>query len=259
MAILHVFADESSDKRQQGLLTVGGFMGLPESFSEAEKQWTALLKSKGISYFRAYEAELLDGQFGSLRLQLEPRAARAFEEGIRFDLGRIIWEQHLGGIAVSLHLPGFYKVLDEHSDAASCFGTTDAAIWACGRFITECIERVNSDLPQSEGVALSFTFDCHPKWEAAERAYKRVGSLPRYASRFGAVTHADDKRMPALQMADLCAYEARHLTMQRMGWGGGERIEFTCMDRRDAFYAFVVIREEELLEDLQNWRSAGGE
>jgi hypothetical protein len=71
MAILHVFADESSDKRQQGLLTVGGFMGLPESFSEAEKQWTALLKSKGISYFRAYEAELLDGQFGSLRLQLE--------------------------------------------------------------------------------------------------------------------------------------------------------------------------------------------
>ena len=254
VAILRVFADESSDQKQEQLLTVGGFMGLPEMFSEAETQWDELLKTKRIGYFRAHEAEVLEGQFDPMRLQLEPRAARAFEESVRFDLGKIIWQQHLGGIAVSLHLPGFRKVLAEHADAVSCFGTDDPSIWACTRFITECIERVNSDLPNSEGLPISYLFDSHSNWKAAERAYRVVETLPRFASRFGAATHADDKKTPALQMADLCAFEARHLTKQKI-WGGGERIEFTCMDKQDAFYAFIIVREQELLEDLKNWRS----
>ncbi len=256
--ILQVFADDSSDRKQSQLLTVGGFMGFPEMFSAAENQWDELLRSKGLQYFRASEAEALEGQFDSLRLQLVPRSARAFEESVRFDLGKIICEQHLGGIAVSLHLPGFRKVLAEHPDAIACFTTDDPLIWTCGRFITECIDRVNADLPNSEGIPISYIFDFHSNWQAAECAFKTVGALPRFASRFGAVTHADDKKTPALQMADLCAYEARYLTSQRMGWVKEERIEFTCMDRQDAFYAFIIVREQELLEDLQNWRNAVG-
>jgi hypothetical protein len=235
-------------------------MGLPDFFSEAEKQWGDLLKSKGLDYFRACEAEALTGQFDSLRLQLEPRAARAFEESLRFDLGKIICEQHLGGFAVSLHLPGFRKVFAENADAIDCFGTDDPAIWACTRFITLCIDEVNAELPSSEGVPLAFIFDCHSNWEVAERAYRVVATLPRFASRFGSATHADDKKTPALQMADLCAYEARHLTLQRIGERDEkERIEFTCMDRADAFSRFVIVREQELLEDLQNWRISNGE
>lgn len=256
MPTLRVFADESSDKRSRQLLTIGGFMGLSDMFSTAASCWEDLLKAKRLEYFRASEAEALTGQFDSMRLMMEPRAARAFEEGARFDLGKIICVNHLGGIAVSLHLPSFQKVLAENSDAIDCFKTSNPSTWACGRFITECIERVDSDLPGNECLQLSFIFDCHPNWKNAEEHYRLVGSQPRFVRRFGAASHADDKKTPALQMADLCAYEARYLTMRKMGWSGEEeRIEFTCMDKKDAFYAFIIVREEELLKDLQNWRS----
>jgi Protein of unknown function (DUF3800) len=256
VGILRVFADESTDKRQRGLLTVGGFMGLPDSFSQAEAKWANLLALKGLEYFRASDAEALTGQFDSVRLQMEPRSARAFEESVRFDLGRIISEEHLGGIALSVDTAGFYKVLENNPDAIACFGTDDPAIWACGRFISECIDRVNADLPDEGATVLSFIFDCHSNWRVAEEAYRAVGALPRLASRFGAVVHADDKKTPALQMADLCAYEARYLSMRRLGLNYDERIEFTCMDKRDAFYSFSVVREQELITDLQNWRNA---
>jgi len=62
--------------------------------------------------------------------------------------------------------------------------------------------------------------------------------------------------MIALQMADLCAYEARYKTITFMGQAE-ERPEFTRMDAKDAWYSFAIFREKELLQNLETARIAG--
>jgi hypothetical protein len=254
--ILEVYADDSADRKRETVFTVGGFMGLPEMFAEAERNWKAYLEKNGLEYFKSSEAQNLDGQFDSLRLMMAPRAARAFEEGVRHDLGKIITEAHLGGIGLSLDMEAFRKVLNEQKDVESYFGTQDCYIYMFRQFIINCIELMNADWPLSSSTQIAFVFDDHSKWKEAEESYQTLRNDSLIAPRLGSISHANDKTTVALQMADLCAYEARYKTMTFMGQAD-ERPEFTRMDAKDAWYSFAIFREKELLQNLETARTAG--
>jgi hypothetical protein len=251
-----VYADDSADAKREIIFTVGGFMGFREMFVEAERNWKTYLAKSGLEYFKASEAQNLDGQFDSLRLMMAPRAARAFEEGVRYDLGKIITDAHLGGIALSLEMKVFQKVLKEQKDAEVYFGTEDCYIYMFRQFIINCIELMNKDWPLNSSTQIAFVFDDHSKWKEAEESYQTLRNDPLIAPRLGSISHANDKTIVALQMADLCAYEARYKTMTFMGQAN-ERPEFTCMDAKDAWYSFAIFREKELLQNLENARKAG--
>jgi hypothetical protein len=253
--ILAVYADDSADRRRESVFTVGGFMGFPLMFDEAERKWRAYLGKSHLEYFKASEAQNLDGQFDSVKLMMQPRAARAFAEGVRHDLGKIIAGEHLGGIALSLDMKAFQRVLAEQVDAEHYFGTRDCYIFMFRQFIVNCIQWVNEDWPESASMQIAFVFDEHSRWREAEESYETLRKDVLIAPRLGAISHANDKHAVALQMADLCAYEARHQTMSVMGLAE-VRPEFTRMDIRDVWYAFTLLREEDLLQNLETARRA---
>jgi hypothetical protein len=253
LMILAVYADDSADQRRQTVFTVGGFMGFPQMFAAAERKWKKYLDDHQLEYFKASEAQNLDGQFDSLKRMLQPRSARAFAESVRHDLGKIIAEEHLGGIALSLEIPAFKKVLREQLDAEQYFGTSDCCIYMFRQFIVNCIELMNRDWPESSSTQIAVVFDDHSNWRQAEYSYQTLRGDPLVAPRLGAISHANDRTTIALQMADLCAYEGRYQTLNVLGLAP-ERPEFTRMATNHAWYAFSMFREEHLLKNLDTAR-----
>ncbi|MGA3370957.1 MAG: DUF3800 domain-containing protein [Terracidiphilus sp.] len=254
--IFVVYADDSADAKREIIFTVGGFMGFPEMFVEAERNWKAYLDKSGLEYFKASEAQGLHGQFDPKRLQKEPCDAREFADETRSELGKIIAAEHLGGIALSLEMKAFQKVLREQNDAEVYFGTSDCYIYMFRQFIIYCIDMMNKDWPLCSLTQIVFVFDNHSKWKEAEKSYQKLRNDPLIAPRLGNISHADDKVTIALQMADLCAYEARYKTMTFLGQAD-ERPEFVSMDAKDAWYSIAIFREKELLQNLETARKAG--
>jgi hypothetical protein len=255
LMILAVYADDSADQHRQTIFTVGGFMGFPHMFATAEQKWNKYLVDHHLEYFKASEAQNLDGQFDSLKRMLPPRSARAFAESVRYDLGKIIADEHLGGIALSLDIAAFKKVLKEQADAERYFGTSDCCIFMFRQFIINCISLMNDDWPESSSTQIAFVFDDHSNWRQAEESYQTLRRDPVIAPRLGAISHANDRTTIALQMADLCAYEGRYQTLNVLGMAS-ERPEFTRMAANHAWYSFSMFREEHLLKNLETARRA---
>lgn len=245
--ILAVYADDSRDDE---LFTVGGFMGFPETFVEAERQWEAALKKEGIDYFKASECQRLDGQFHPTRLMMSPKSARAFAESVRYTLGKILIDNQLGGIGQSIDLKAFQEILRDDPDSKEYFMGTDPYIYSFICYIKTCIDLMNKD---GEGllkrIPVAFVLDQHSNWKAADDAYRMLKENPAYAHRLAAITHADDKHAIALQMADFCAYEARIQSHAKMK-GQELRPIFTTMAQGNAFYYIGVQQKSTMLKLL---------
>ena len=251
--LLAVYADDSADARQETIFTVGGFLGYPHMFTKAELKWDAYLRSKKLDYFKASEIERLDGEFDPLKLMMTPCAARTFAESVRYDLGKIIAEENLGGISLSLDVKAFRKVLSEHSDFSNYFETKDCSVYMFRHFIIHCVGLMIRDMPKYQP-EIAFVFDDHSKWEEAEESFRLLKTNSPFSSRIASITHADDKKVCALQMADLCAYEGRCHTLNIMGQRD-ERIEFKSMAKNHSWYSFSMFREEQLLQHLMEARN----
>lgn len=251
--LLSVYADDSADARRETIFTVGGFMGYPEMFEKAELKWNAYLQNKNLGYFKASEIERLDGEFDPLKLMMTPYAARTFAESVRYDLGRIIGEEKLGGISLSLDVKAFRKVLSEHNDFADFYETRDYTVYMFKHFIIHCVGLMIRDMPEYQP-EIAFVFDDHSRWEEAEESYRLLKRSSPFSPRIGSISHADDKKTLALQMADLCAYEGRCHTLNVMGQLN-QRVEFEAMAKNHSWYSFSMFREEQLLQHLEAARS----
>jgi len=67
--ILMVYADDSADWKRKTVFTVGGFMGYRD-VCRSRTKLEGLSRQKRLEYFKASEAQNLDGQFDSLRLMM---------------------------------------------------------------------------------------------------------------------------------------------------------------------------------------------
>jgi hypothetical protein len=249
LVILAVYADDSSDAGQRDLFTVGGFIGFPDDFFEAERRWEARLKIAGIDYFRASECQMLTGQFHPSRLMMDPKAARTFAEIVRHDLGKIISKERLGGITLSLDMRDFRQVLIDNPESKEYFYSEDPYIYMFVRFIIDCIHCLDSELPGLSAIPVAFVLDDHSRWKEAEDAYRTLRENPSFENRLASISHSDDKKTIPLQMADLCAYEGRHQTMNKL-LGLEPRVEFTRMAEKGVFYRFAILKKQELLNEL---------
>ncbi len=228
-------------------------MGYPHMFEKAEVKWDAYLRSKKLGYFKASEVERLDGEFDPLKLMMTPYAARTFAESVRYDLGKIIAGEKLGGISLSLDVKDFRKVLSEQNDFSNYFETEDFCIYMFRHFIVHCIGLMIRDVPEYQP-EIAFVFDDHSKWQEAEESYRLLKKNSPFSSRIASITHANDKKVCALQMADLCAYEGRCHTLSIMTQIE-ERVEFKSMAKDHAWYSFSMFREEQLLQHLMEARN----
>jgi hypothetical protein len=251
--ILSIYADESTDGRQETVFTVGGFMGLPEMFEGVERKWDAYLKNKGLKYFKATEAENLRYEFEPAKLGMSNAEARLFSHEVRHDLGELIADGQLGGIALTLDIKALRKICSEQADAARYLGSDNLQTYMFKHFIIHCFGLLIRDLPEYSP-DVEFIFDLHLGWRASETEYRNLQNHPLLASRLRSTTHADDKKVLALQMADLCAYEGRLHSLFIMG-EKKERLQFSQMAEKHSWYSFSMFREEQLLEHLNEARS----
>ncbi|MGA7852780.1 MAG: DUF3800 domain-containing protein, partial [Candidatus Acidiferrales bacterium] len=152
------------------------------------------------------------------------------------------------GISVGLNLRDFRKI-SARPTAVTKFGT-DKVTFAYKLLIRDCVELIEKDVPECANLDIAFTFDDRGDWKQAEEAYRELKtSMPAIGRRMGAVTHADDKKHPALQMADLLAHETRY-ALQEGTIDHNSRPVLQILKDRHTLYSVTVVQERQLSEWL---------
>jgi hypothetical protein len=253
--ILASYGDDSTDKQSKNVedkrvLCAGSFLGWPETFIEVENKWIKRLGRDGIDYFRASECEGLVEQFDPVARAMSLNSARAMADSVRRDLSDIIgYSSGLGGICISLLLEDFHKVLKSDPRGLVYFGN-DPAVYVYATLIKKTIDLLDNDWPESKGIPIAFEFDTHTKWKEAEEAYRNLNKVPRFAARLAHIGHADDKKFPPLQMADLMAHEGRHQTHKYLDSSRKDRFSFAVLAESNAVYYCGLIDEAAMIAEM---------
>jgi hypothetical protein len=251
LVFLSVYGDDSSDQKQERILSAAGFLAWPRDFYYAGLEWQDRLDKEGFKYFRACECEGLHGEFDP---QNPPvfglTQARARALSVRHDLVEIIRKHGLGGISASLALDDFKTLIAENPKAKEHFGT-DPVLLIYKILLKQTAELMERDWSENPALKIAFTFDTHQKWRQAEEAYEQLRlENPSCAKRMLHAGHADDEDYPALQMADLMAHEARQKTLEWLADSTKETHVFKALTGHHNVYFMGVAQRKELLEVL---------
>jgi hypothetical protein len=241
IVFLKVFADESYDSK---VYCCGALLGWPKSFYYLGLKWNDRLEREGLKYFHASEhVKLVE---------------------LREDLVKIIQsDSSVAGSSFSIVKKDFAELVRTDSRAKKLFGT-DPMVCAYKTLVKDMVTLMEKDFPNPP-VKIAFVFDGHSNWKKAEKAYRELSEDPACAHRILSVTHADDKDFPALQMADLMAYEARIDTGTWLAGTTEQRTALEALKRTHSIY-FMGVRDKahlllelDKLESQQSRKEAGNE
>lgn len=201
LMIFGAFFDESGlNPHEDEALIMAGFVGHEDEWKRASEAWDqCLLESPKIDYFSRKEAIGLNGQFDRWK---RPEA----DEKMR-SLARVIAKFRLQGFAVSVPHSWF---VNRHKKADKGVMGTRAYDWG---FLTA----VHGVLQYMSGLhadyTVDFAFDCRSELPACINVYNELkcrGDLPNM-DHAGVCVPGDDKKLAALQMADMLAGESSSL------------------------------------------------
>jgi hypothetical protein len=252
MTFLKVFGDESYDK---SLYCCGAFLGWPIDFTYLGFKWDDRLEKDGIRYFRASECENLEGEFGIWSPPgYDLNQARARSDSIRHDLLEIIKGQIILGISVCVVKKDFENLVKKNAKARKYFGT-DMMVFTYKMLIRHVVGLIEQDFPEPKYSKLkaAFVFDEHGNSLQAQQAYNELREQNSLcAKRMLVAVHADDKEYPALQMADLMAYEARIGSNEWLESSDKERQVMKTLKKSHNIYFMGVMARKQLLDELKN-------
>ena len=81
------YLDDSRDANQEKLFVLAGFFGTKDDWSSLRKDWSAVLREKGIEYYKSSEYNHLTDQFAKYRTASYPppsgRNATKIMRGLR--------------------------------------------------------------------------------------------------------------------------------------------------------------------------------
>lgn len=245
--ILALSADDSADKSLR-LISAGAVVGFPPDMFESESKWKQRLDTENVEYFRAYECQNLVGQFDAARRNWTPSAARVIADSVRQDLVSILRSSPgLVAIGVSLLLDDFEQAIKESKRALDYYGS-DETIALYKRLLITVMLLLEKDWPESKAFPIACEFDSHTNWKKAESAYNELKERDwLYAERFGHIGHGNDKKIPALQMADMVAYESRLRTLSWLKKAGDLRKVFNKDSENRSVYYLGIVTKEDLL------------
>jgi hypothetical protein len=250
LVFLSLYADDSSDQKQERILSAAGFLAWPRDFYYAGLEWQDRLDKDGLKYFRACECEGLHGEFDAVKRGLDLSQARALALSVRYDLVKIIEKSGMIGIAASILLNDFDLLINENPKAKKHFGT-DPAILIYKVLIKQTAELMERDWSENPSLKIAFTFDTHQKWRQAEEAYEELRlENPFCSKRMLHAGHADDEEYPALQMADLMAHESRQKTLEWLAGSEKETHVFKALSGHHNVYFMGILQRKELLDVL---------
>ena len=221
--------DESSDQKSERVFAVGGFIApnLP-LWSEAERLWQIQLDKTRLSYFRSADCQNVHGPFEKFRANknaLTP-AERQTVDSIRSELIQVILKCGLMGFAFGLLMADYTEVKNQSAEAARVLGDVpyhlayQVAMTHAGLILHET---------NLQHEILGFVCDEHENYAShAKATYDQLRvKNPRVANNLGSLTYMDDKKSPAIPMADLMAYEAMHKSVRWIERIAEDRPAFT--------------------------------
>jgi len=197
--MFRAFFDESgTDPEKNKALVVGGFCGRVEEWERASDAWDECLREPpAIAYFKRHEAQSLDGAFIKFNRTNADKKVLA--------LANVICRFDLLGFCASVR----YRLF-EGKDAKLTKGMIGTRVydWGFGSAVKAVLQHMQETTPATERV--DFIFDDRTELRANIDIFYKMKNdefFREIMSRAGECMPGDDKKIVALQMADLLAWE----------------------------------------------------
>src|ERR1035437_5593105 len=119
MGMISLYADDSSDEKQEEWIAVGSVFGWHSNMFEASRQWSLLLEERGLEYFKASECHRVSRQFRKLWADKSLNREDVFRKAsaIRDEFIEIINRNETDAIAFALDLRDFGRVMAKNKTA----------------------------------------------------------------------------------------------------------------------------------------------
>lgn len=205
--------DESTDRKQEKLYVVAGFLGRPGEIWEAERHWSKRVRKEGIEYFRTNEYNTLTGEFAKLVCQSGREAARTRADELLEELWLIVKSVNIAGFCFLGPIPAYETVRAE--PYSEYIYEKDPYIQVHQHLIYSVAYHVCENFKALGPVA--FAFDEHCKSASLLSRWEDQKARSPIASQcMGTLAPLDDRKSPAIQMADLLANTAKRVFENQM-------------------------------------------
>lgn len=144
------FIDDSSDERQQDIVTAGAVIARDSEWRKIGERWKARLRREDLAYFRSTEYYGLRGEFAAYRDPIEypkPQGSQA-AKSLRDDLEKILRDSAVVGIGVAVPLKLYREFRATVPGARDKLGE-DAFYSALQSIMIECAHTLRDELPSS--------------------------------------------------------------------------------------------------------------
>jgi len=197
--MMEAYFDESGTHQGSPVMCVAGYLFDSDQCKRLTEDWSQTLRSNGLAYFRMSECANGTGEFKNLpmaqRIEVERKLINHIKTRMTHGFAVSMVEQEL----VEMAPPGFIQVFGSAYTACTMIALASVGYWATERaykgYIAYFFESGHADMG-----------------EAAKRLFMVKGiKSHREQYRYGSHTFADKKAVPALQAADLLAWQWRKL------------------------------------------------
>jgi hypothetical protein len=218
------YYDESEDGTS---FSVAGFTAPGKTWLHLGWEWESLLEAWNLKYFKASECESGLGEFAqyrddpkNLKSDLKPHERNKLRDA-KTQFVDVICKHtdELHGVGAVTSIEDFNRITSENVTARLLYMENPYYVCLQGALITATVPmaKANASRPKHDQLYFAPVFDSHEQYsEIARIAYRKFRAKnPISSTVLLPVRYEDDKTTPALQVADMLAYEVRkELTKQ---------------------------------------------
>lgn len=202
--MLASYLDESSDKRTESLLCVGGLISNEPILRRLSTAWNARLDQDGIAYFRFSDWKNLHGAFHHFRRHKDGARKRA--DKVLCDLEEILLSESWVGVGMGVLVPQYRTVLMENPYARLLY-PNDPTEPAYGQMFYQIAHVIRKNGAGHQVAIFVDKSNDYPKLAGVYRALQL--HHPTLGKSLATIAPVDDKLTPAMQMADFIVGKIR--------------------------------------------------
>ncbi|HEX4426306.1 MAG TPA: DUF3800 domain-containing protein [Terriglobales bacterium] len=230
MGFLWTALDESSDRLQEKMFVVAGYLARQDEWTEIERQWMRRLGQESdpepIRYFSTSECMYLTGEFKRFsdpKRYPKPNGKIA-ANSVRDDLMGILRASSTMGFALGINLKD-YRAIRKSARARKVLLASPYEL-AYMMTMMVVVGTCEDQMPERSGIeTIAFLCDEHDRSGNIKAVYDRLkDNNPESAPWMGTLTYRDNKKSPAIQAADLLAGHCKEFLIKSLEDSCGESL-----------------------------------
>ncbi len=215
MAFFWASIDESADRERKYAYVVTGLLSRQDLWTEFERLWNRRLHKDSLDYFKTSEHRDLSGEFKRFKdRDAFPRpSGRVAADNVRDDLSLMIRSSRMMGVSLAIDLRDYRAVRKSSRSRIVLpsnpyrFAYQMLMIYIAG----ELSKKIKSPGP------IAFLCDSDNNSNLIKKTYDRLREDNPGCNPFmGSITFKDDKKVPAIQAADLIAGFSRKYAVGKL-------------------------------------------